>query len=64
MKIQKIEIRNFKTYKNVVFNCNEEFNFVIGCNNVGKSTFLEAIQLWKASFDKLIQTKSKGKKFY
>lgn len=55
-------IENFKAYRTVSFDCNEEFNFIVGENNIGKSTLLEAIQLWKVAFDNLIQVN--GRQFY
>lgn len=62
MRIKEITLDNFKAYKTVSFDCNAEFNFIVGENNVGKSTLLEAIQLWKVAFDKLIQVN--GRQFY
>lgn len=63
MKIEKISINNFKAFKNLEFDCNDEFNFIVGKNNIGKSTIFEAIHLWKAAFGELIQRKGE-KKFY
>jgi predicted ATP-dependent endonuclease of OLD family len=62
MRIKEIMIENFKAYRTVSFDCNEEFNFIVGENNIGKSTLLEAIQLWKVAFDNLIQVN--GRQFY
>jgi AAA15 family ATPase/GTPase len=62
MRIKEIIIENFKAFKEVRIECNENFNFIVGENNIGKTTILEAIQLWKASFDTLIQ--KSGSKFY
>ena len=62
MRIKEIIIENFKAFKKVKIECNENFNFIVGENNIGKSTILEAIQLWKASYDSLIQ--KSGNKFY
>jgi predicted ATP-dependent endonuclease of OLD family len=62
MRIKEIAINNFKAYRTVSIDCNDEFNFIVGENNVGKSTLLEAIQLWKVAFDKLIQVN--GRQFY
>ena len=62
MRICGIKIENFKAFEIVNFECNENFNFIVGENNIGKSTLLEVILLWKSSFDKLIQTN--GKNFY
>jgi AAA15 family ATPase/GTPase len=55
MRIKSVSIDNFKAYPKVKINCNENFNFIVGENNVGKSTLLEALQLWKVSFDCLVQ---------
>ena len=62
MRIKEVIIENFKAFKKVKIECNQNFNFIVGENNIGKSTILEAIQLWKASFDTLIQ--KSGNKFY
>ncbi|NVK44340.1 MAG: ATP-binding protein [Oceanospirillaceae bacterium] len=62
MRIHKITLENFKTFTKLEYHANEEFNYIVGENNIGKSTILEAIQLWKVAFDRLIQ--SNGKKFY
>lgn len=62
MRIKEVVIENFKAFKKVKIECNQNFNFIVGENNIGKSTILEAIQLWKASFDTLIQ--KSGNKFY
>lgn len=62
MRINNIILENFKTFTKLEYHANHEFNYVVGENNIGKSTLLEAVQLWKIAFDRLIQ--SKGKKFY
>ena len=62
MRIKEIIIENFKAFKYVKIECNQNFNFIVGENNIGKSTILEAIQLWKSAFDTLIQ--KSGNKFY
>lgn len=63
MNIIGIGLKNFKTYKNLNIHCNEKFNVIIGPNNIGKSTLIEAILLWKSAFDIFIQDKNR-KKFY
>ncbi|MTK53067.1 AAA family ATPase [Paludibacter sp.] len=63
MNIIGIELKNFKTFKNLKIECNERFNVIIGPNNIGKSTILEAIFLWKSAYDNFIQERN-GKKFY
>ena len=62
MRICGIKIENFKAFEEVNFECSENFNFIVGENNIGKSTLLEVILLWKSSFDKLIQ--ANGRNFY
>lgn len=62
MRIKLLIIENFKAFNDVKIVCNENFNFIVGENNIGKSTILEAIQLWKAAYDRLIQ--KSGNKFY
>jgi len=62
MRIKSISITNFKAYPKVKIDCNEKFNFIVGENNVGKSTLLEAVQLWKVSYDCLIQ--KNNRQFY
>lgn len=55
MRIKAITIENFKAFPKVKIECNENFNFIVGENNIGKSTILEAIQLWKAGYDSIVQ---------
>lgn len=45
MYIKKIIIRNFKCFKNFSFEPNKHMNILVGDNNEGKSTILEAIHL-------------------
>lgn len=45
--IKKITIKNFKSIENLEIVCNENFNVIIGENNIGKTTIFEAIHLWK-----------------
>ena len=62
MKLTSIKIVNFKAFQDVEINLNPHFNFLVGENNIGKSTIFEAIQLWKLGFENMIQVK--GKNFY
>jgi AAA15 family ATPase/GTPase len=62
MRIKGITIDNFKAFKKVNISCNENFNFIVGENNIGKSTILEAIQLWKSGYDCLV--KNNNESFY
>ncbi|WP_373482736.1 ATP-dependent endonuclease [Acetobacterium sp.] len=61
--LEKIQIKNFKSIKQIEINCNEKFNVIIGENNIGKTTIFEAIHLWKICFDASIQKRDK-KSFY
>ena len=45
MKIMKVLIRNFKMFKDEIFNVNEGFNIFVGNNDSGKSTLLEILQI-------------------
>lgn len=63
MHIEKIELSNFKAFKELDFSCNEIFNVIVGENNIGKSTIFEALNLWKFAYDRLIQERDKSR-FY
>lgn len=60
MKINSIEIENFKSIKKIVINSLSDFNVIIGENNIGKSSIFEALLLWKQCYDCSILTKGKG----
>ncbi|MHA1232704.1 MAG: ATP-dependent nuclease [Candidatus Helarchaeota archaeon] len=45
MRIKKIKIENFKCFKIFELNLNKELNILVGNNESGKSTILEAIHL-------------------
>ncbi|WP_424244253.1 putative ATP-dependent endonuclease of OLD family [Elusimicrobium posterum] len=45
MYIQRIRIENFKCFKNLDVSFNEKINILVGNNEAGKSTILEAINL-------------------
>ncbi len=63
MHIEKIKLENFKAFKCIEIACNETFNIVVGENNIGKSTIFEALNLWKITYDTLIQARNRNK-FY
>lgn len=63
MYIEKIELENFKAFKKLKYTCNENFNVIVGENNIGKSTIFEALNLWKFAYDRLIQERDKSR-FY
>ena len=56
MKIHKIEIENFKLFKNAEFKFDKEFNLIIGINGSGKTSLLRAIAVslggWANSYIK------------
>ena len=41
-----IKIKNFKGIKDTTIYCQEDYNVLIGANNVGKTTVFEAIHFW------------------
>lgn len=45
MYITKVKIKNFKCFKDFSLILNEGVNIIVGNNEVGKSTILEAIHL-------------------
>lgn len=46
MLIKKIKIKNFKKFKDeITIDFNDDFNIIIGNNESGKSTILQAIEL-------------------
>lgn len=59
--IKQIEIKNYKSFDELVVEA-DEFNIIIGQNNIGKSSIFEALLLWKQCYDCL--TLSSGKGFY
>ncbi|MDP4093939.1 MAG: AAA family ATPase [Bacillota bacterium] len=61
--LDKLKIRNFKSIKQMEIECNNQFNVIIGENNIGKTTIFEAIHLWKICYDACIQKRDK-KSFY
>lgn len=45
MKLKKIKLKNFKTHENKEFRFNEDVNIIVGDNESGKSSLLEAIEI-------------------
>lgn len=43
MKIEKVKIVNYKSFKEVIINMNEDINIFVGENDAGKTTILESI---------------------
>lgn len=58
--IKKIEIKNFKSIRNLTLFCNDRFNVLIGENSIGKTSIFEAIHLWKICYDSHIKKDKKG----
>jgi len=46
MKISKLKLNNFRGYKDVIVEFDENFNVIIGKNDIGKSTILEALEIF------------------
>ena len=46
MKIAKLVLRNFRGYSQVDVDFDENFNVIIGKNDIGKSTILEALEIF------------------
>ncbi|MDP3580467.1 MAG: AAA family ATPase, partial [Ignavibacteria bacterium] len=44
-RIEKIILKNFKRFRSITLNCNNNLNVYIGDNEAGKSTILEAISI-------------------
>jgi predicted ATP-dependent endonuclease of OLD family len=45
MHIKKLKLKNFKRFDNQLFDFNDDVNIVVGDNESGKSTLLEAIEI-------------------
>ena len=60
MHISKINIKNFKSFKDVTVTLNPDLNIFVGVNNAGKTTILEAIALWQECFEKIIHKAAKN----
>lgn len=50
MYISKIKIHNFKCFKDYELSCNPQLNILVGMNDIGKTTILEAINLCLTGF--------------
>ena len=60
LRISKIILKNFKTFKHITINPNLDFNIIIGENSAGKSTIFEAIRLWEKCYKTYILASRKG----
>ncbi len=57
--IHKLILKNFKKIKEEVFNFNS-FDLIVGANNSGKSTSLQALAIWQYCVDQFRMAKKKG----
>ncbi len=64
MYIHKFQVKNFKSFKDVIFHFNKDLNILTGINNSGKTTVLESLALWQECFTKLITEARRGEKGY
>lgn len=64
MYIKSLNIKNFKSFKDIIFHFNKDLNVLTGVNNSGKTTVLEALSLWQECFSKLISEARRGEKSY
>lgn len=55
MQITNFHIKNFKKFEDFELNNIGHFNLIVGDNNVGKTTLLEAL-LWQENFDQSISS--------
>jgi predicted ATP-dependent endonuclease of OLD family len=44
MRIKKLKLKNFKKFTNQTFDFNDDINVIVGDNESGKSSLLEAIE--------------------
>ena len=58
--INKVILRNFKRFKEETFEFNL-FDLVVGANNSGKSTVLQALAIWQYCVDQFAQERRTGK---
>jgi len=46
MKLKKLKLENFRSYKNLEIEFDDNMNVIIGRNDVGKSTVMEALEIF------------------
>ena len=46
MKISRLTLKNFRAYTDISVKFDDNFNVIIGRNDVGKSTILEALEIF------------------
>ena len=57
MKLKKIILENFRGYNKAEINFDDNMNVIIGRNDIGKSTILEALELFINGEDRDCQIK-------
>lgn len=60
LRICEIQLKNFKTFKELTIEPNPDFNIIIGENSIGKSTIFEALHLWEKCYKTSILAKKNG----
>lgn len=60
LRISKITLKNFKTFKDITIHPKSDFNIIIGENSSGKSSIFEAIHLWEKCYKTYILASRKG----
>lgn len=58
--IKSLKIKNFKSIHGITVKFNQNFNVIIGENNIGKTSLFEAIHLWKMCYDGTIKKSKNG----
>lgn len=58
--IRSLKIKNFKSIHSITVKFNQNFNVIIGENNIGKTSLFEAIHLWKMCYDGTIKKSKNG----
>jgi len=58
MKIQRLEITNYKVIQNLKFDCGTRMNVFVGTNGSGKSTVLQAIKTQMSWFNSRMRSKN------
>ncbi|MBD5086434.1 MAG: ATP-binding protein [Clostridiales bacterium] len=46
MKLISVKLKNFRGYENIVFHLTENLHMIVGMNDIGKSTILEALDIF------------------
>ncbi|HBM2898402.1 TPA: AAA family ATPase, partial [Klebsiella michiganensis] len=60
MHVKKVELKKFKKYKDTSISLNNELSLLVGGNNSGKSSLLQAMATWQ--FCKTLLEIEKGRK--